>query len=287
MSPIQPDCWRHKAYCRRHWANQLPPPLLVAGRSIDRTLRRSLQSRIEVLWWRDAELDFTHSSSWASQLTWDRVSADIFPNAAFADASAFSSFSRSGATAPPRARPWRVVSMFSASSRYISEKAERVERLWRHNHHRVAASEVASVARTWIGLDRKALFFCAAHVPRTYISDDWPLQGCYVTNQTKGTCRQGCKLGLGKTVKIWPYSEVVWSQIFCLVFEYFWKFDLIWMWYHIPEFKTRKISPCVLSQARFPSWQLKLPSLTFKPREWRWLTTHNNHCCVIDWSIFY
>ena len=82
-----------------------------------------------------------------------------------------------------------------------------------------------------VGLGRKALFFCAAHVPRTYISDDWPLQGCYVTNQTKGNLpprlqtwpRENCEnlavfgsglvanilFGLWVFLKIWPDLNVV------------------------------------------------------------------------------
>ena len=50
----------------------------------------------------------------------------------------------------------------------------------------------------------------------------------------------------GQTVNIWPFSEVVWPQIFCLAFcEYFWKFGrphfgLIWIWCHIPEYVSMR-----------------------------------------------
>jgi len=60
---------------------------------------------------------------------------------------------------------------------------------------------------------------------------------------------------------VWAFSQVVWPQIFCLAFcDYFWKFGLIWMWYERPH-SGIKMSLRPLSQARFPSWQLKFSRL--------------------------
>jgi len=51
----------------------------------------------------------------------------------------------------------------------------------------------------------------------------------------------------GQIVKIWPFLEVVWPQIFCLtfwlflsIFENLAEFRLMCMWYHILEFKHSK-----------------------------------------------
>jgi len=80
----------------------------------------------------------------------------------------------------------------------------------------------------------------------------------------------GTWLFCGQTVKVWPFSEVVWPQIYCLAF---WSFSSIfenlfefWLdWHVLPHsgIQTLNLSQCALSQAHFPSWQLKLPSWTF------------------------
>jgi len=71
----------------------------------------------------------------------------------------------------------------------------------------------------------------------------------------------------GQIVKVWPFSEVVWQQIFCVAF---WSIEVVLkLWPNLhqnPEFVHSKCV-CALSQARFPSWQLKLPCLTSKPWE--------------------
>ena len=57
-------------------------------------------------------------------------------------------------------------------------------------------------------------------------------------------------------------------------------FGNLWSNLHAVPLSGFEHSKCTLSQARFPSWQLKLPSLILHTKRMEVVTTHCDHCYV-------